>query len=45
MRIWVLLNFDMNIYVFKEGHLKSSSELFNLYNNNLYIHLTNYSKA
>ena len=43
MRIWVLLNFDMNIYVFKEGHLKSSSELFNLYNNNLYIHLTNYS--
>ena len=43
MRIWVLLNYDLNIYVFNEGHLKSSSELFNLYNNNLFIHLTNYS--
>ena len=32
-----------NIYVFKEGHLKACSDLFNIDSDNLFIHLTNYS--
>ena len=43
MRIWVLLNHEMNVYMFKEGHLKATSEKFNIKSNNLFIHLTNYS--
>jgi len=42
MRIWVLLNHEMNVYMFKEGHLKATSEKFNIKSNNLFIHLTNY---
>ena len=43
MRIWVLLNHEMNVYFFKEGHLKATSEKYNIKSNDLFIHLTNYS--
>ena len=48
IRIWVLFTYisrgyNLEVYVFKEGHLKASSEPFNLYSEDLYVHLTNYS--
>ena len=48
IRIWVLFTFlgkdnNYNVYVFKEGHLKACSDEFNINNDNLFIHLTNYS--
>ena len=43
VRIWVLLNHEMNVYICKEGHLKISSEKFSIENNDLYVHLTNYT--
>lgn len=43
MRIWVLLTYNMNVYVFKEGHLKTSSMPYNPQELNSFIHLTNYS--
>ncbi len=43
VRLWVLLTHKMEIYLFKEGHLKATSFNFDLDSNDLYIHLTNYS--
>ena len=46
IRIWVLITFINNkfeCFYFKEGHLKSSTENYNLNDNDIYIHLTNYS--
>ena len=43
IRCFVLLDFNYNLFFCKEGHLKGSSELYNLYNSNKYIHITNYS--
>ena len=43
IRIWVLINHKMDVYIFKEGHLKASSVNFSIDNNNSFIHLTNYS--
>ena len=48
IRIWVLFTYTIkennySVYVFKEGHLKACSDEFNIDNNNLFIHLTNYS--
>ena len=48
IRIWVLFTYankenNYSIYVFKEGHLKACSDEFNIDNDNLFIHLTNYS--
>ena len=48
IRIWVLFLYSMKennytVYVFKEGHLKACSDEFNIDNDNLFIHLTNYS--
>ena len=48
IRIWVLFlfiskNYQFEVYVFKEGHLKACSEYFNLNSDDLYVHLTNYS--
>ena len=48
IRIWVLFtfisrNYNLEIYVFKEGHLKACSEPFNINSEDLYVHLTNYS--
>ena len=42
-RFWVLLTHKMEIYLFKEGHLKATSFNFSLENTDLYVHLTNYS--
>ena len=43
IRIWVLINHKMEIYMFKEGHLKASSVNYSIDDNNSFIHLTNYS--
>ena len=48
IRIWVLFTYlgkynNYNVYVFKEGHLKACSDEFNINNDDLFIHLTNYS--
>ena len=48
IRIWVLFtynskDYNINVYVFKEGHLKACCDEFNLDDDNLFIHLTNYS--
>ena len=43
IRCFVLVDYNLNIYLFKEGHLKASSELYNLNDKNRFIHITNYS--
>ena len=48
IRIWVLFTYllksnKFEAYVFKEGHLKASSEIFDINSLDLYIHLTNNS--
>ena len=44
MRVWVLLTQDMKVYVYKEGHLKTCSEKFDINNNkDAFVHITNYS--
>ena len=48
IRIWVLFTYliknnKFEAYVFKEGHLKASSEIFDINSLDLFIHLTNYS--
>ena len=43
IRIWVLLTQSMNVYVFKEGHLKTCSVEYDLNSKNLFSHITNYS--
>ena len=43
LRIWVLLTHKMEVFVFKEGHLKAASVEFDIKNNSSYVHLTNYS--
>jgi hypothetical protein len=44
IRIWTMIDHEMNLYVFKEWYVRLSSELFNLSENNIdnqFIHLTN----
>jgi hypothetical protein len=43
MRIWVLISYDMKVYIFKEGHLKATSCKYSLDNKDFFVHLTNYS--
>ena len=43
IRCFVLLDSNLNLYYCKEGHLKGSSELYNVENSNKFIHITNYS--
>ena len=48
IRIWVLFTLlvkteKFEAYVFKEGHLKASSEIFDINSLDLFVHLTNYS--
>ena len=43
IRCFVLVDYNLNLFFFKEGHLKASSELYNLNDNNKFIHITNYS--
>ena len=44
IRVWILLDHEMNLYFFKEGYLRLSSELFTLDETtieNKFVHLTN----
>lgn len=43
LRIWVLITHKMQVYAFKEGHLKTCSFDFNIEDKNAFVHLTNYS--
>ena len=43
MRIWVLLTHKMEVYFFKEGHLKATSVKYDIGSKNSFVHLTNYS--
>ena len=43
MRLWVLLTWDFNLYLFKEGHFKASSLEYDVKSLNNFVHLTNYS--
>ena len=43
IRCFALLDSNLNLYYCKEGHLKGSSELYNVENTNKFIHITNYS--
>ena len=43
MRLWVLLTWDFNVYLFKEGHFKASSIPYDVNSLDSYVHLTNYS--
>ena len=43
IRCFVLVDCNMNVFFCKEGHLKGSSESYNLNNTNKFIHITNHS--
>ena len=43
IRLWVLVTNQLEVYLFKEGHLKLSSEAYDINNVNSYVHLTNFS--
>ena len=43
IRCFALLDSNLNLYYCKEGHLKGSSELYNVEKSNKFIHITNYS--
>ena len=43
IRIWVLITHEMKVYMFKEGHLKATSDKYSIENKNFFVHLTNYS--
>ena len=43
IRCFVLIDHNLNVFFFKEGHLKGCSELYNLNDRNRFIHITNYS--
>lgn len=42
IRVWVLVTHNMEVYIFKEGYLRMSSENYTLdHLDNPFIHLTN----
>ena len=42
MRVWVLLTQDMDVYIFKEGYIRTSSQAYTPDDiDNPFIHLTN----
>lgn len=43
MRMWVLINYNMKVYMFQEGHLKTSSVEYSPSSNSKFVHITNYS--
>ena len=43
MRLWVMLTWDFNLYLFKEGHFKATSLPYDVNSQDSYVHLTNYS--
>lgn len=43
VRIFVLIDYKLNVYLCKEGHMKACSEPYSIDTLDSYIHLTNYS--
>ncbi len=43
MRCYVLVDSNLNVFFCREGHLKGSSEKYDLNNTNKFIHITNHS--
>ena len=44
MRIWVMLTQGLKVYIYKEGHLKTCSEKYDINNQkDAFVHITNYS--
>ena len=43
IRCFVLVDCNLNVFFCREGHLKGSSESYNLNNTNKFIHITNHS--
>ena len=41
IRVWVLVTHTMDVYFCERGYIRTSSEEFNIYSENYYIHLTN----
>jgi hypothetical protein len=44
IRIWVLLTSELNVYIFKEGYIRTASEKYDISDEKLHdkiIHLTN----
>ncbi len=42
IRVWVLVTHNLDVYFFKEGYMRTSSEEFSLDNyDDAFIHLTN----
>lgn len=41
IRVWALFNNKNEIFMFKHGYLRTSSDDYNLKNGNNYVHLTN----
>ncbi len=43
IRVWVLVTHKLEVFLFKEGHLKLSSVDYDINSVNSYVHLTNFS--
>ena len=43
IRCFVLVDSNLNVFFCREGHLKGSSELYDINNTNKFIHITNHS--
>ena len=44
MRVWVMLTQGLKVYIYKEGHLKTCSEKYDINNKkDAFVHITNYS--
>ena len=43
IRCYVLVDSNLNVFFCREGHLKGSSELYDINNTNKFIHITNHS--
>jgi hypothetical protein len=43
IRIWTMITHKSQVFVFKEGHLKTSSVPYDINLTNSYVHITNYS--
>ena len=41
LRIWVLFTCKNDLYVYKKGYMRTSSDDYSLSNKNNYVHLTN----
>jgi hypothetical protein len=43
IRMWVIITHKLEVFAFKEGHLKTSSVPYDINITNSYVHITNYS--